>query len=262
MLKKIVWVGFLALLVSFFLYLALSEGLISIPGLYPPPAAAQPAVVETPTPPPAPIVQPVAPQPIAVQPPPPPPPPANPDAGKLRGTKDKDWDHTWVTIHGKRVMAIYGVRLANNLTVGITSPLGDTSSRVDQLPQGFLDSWGITGDVIDQKISAIAERAKAAAQAQVAEAQNKAEAAADAESITMEFKVVEVMNNSEILAGVQAGDFGSKIVHISGIDASGMTKDNSYTLKVWPNGTFPYASDMGSTSQIESYTGSPPGSAH
>jgi hypothetical protein len=259
MLKTIGWVGFLGLL-AVLIYFLISQGIISIPGVGPAPTAVQPALVKTQPIPPPPAVPP--PQAHVVQPPPPPPPPTNPDAGKLRGTKEKDWDHTWVTIRGKKVMAIFNVRLTDSLVVGITNPFGEVSSGVDQLPQGFLDSWGINGNVIDQKVSAIVEQVKAATQAQAAQTQNNAAAAADAESVTMGFKVMEVMNKSEILGSVQAGDFGFRIIHISGIDASGMAPDNSYTLKVWPNGDFQYASGPGATSQIESYTGLQPGSAH
>ena len=260
MLKKISCVGFLGLLFVFIIFVLVLEGLISIPGVGPAPAPGQPALVKTPPIPP-PLAAP-PPQGRVVQSSPAPPIQTNPDAGKLRGTKEKDWDHTWVTIRGKKVMAIYNVRLTDNLIVGITNPFGDVSSSVDQLPQGFLDSWGITGNVIDQKVSAIVEQAKAAAQAQAAETQNKAEAASEAESVTLGFKVIQVVNKSEILGSVQAGDYGFRIIHISGIDASGMAADNSYTLKVWPHGVFQYASAPGATSQIESYTGVEPGSAH
>jgi hypothetical protein len=258
MFKKIFWIGILLLLLGGSAYWAASQGLISIPGLFPPPAVAQPALVKPPPPPPAPITPPAPPPPVVVQTPLPPPAQANPDAGKLRGTKETDWDHTWVTLNGKRVMAIYDVRLAGNLNVAIANPFGNVSSRVDQLPQGFLDSWGITGDVIDQKVSAINDQLKAQAEAQALEAQTKAQAAIAAQTTNMGFKVIQVVNKSEVIASVEGSAFGYTLIHISGIDASGMTADNVYTAKVRRNGVFSYNTGSGTT-QIDNYTGVPPG---
>lgn len=175
------------------------------------------------------------------------------DAGKLRGTKSKDWDHTWVSVNGKKVMAIYSAVLSNRLTVGITYPLGVTSAPVDQLPQGFLDSWGITGDKIDQMVNVAAERIKTEAQYQVDEARKKADAELDAQRVNMGFKVVQVVSPTELLGVIEYQD-GPKFIHISGIDTSNVAQDQTLSAKVWRDGVFRYTSVLGASSQIESYT--------
>jgi hypothetical protein len=178
----------------------------------------------------------------------------DPDAGKLRGTKETGtWDSTWVTLDtGKKFMAITSVKLDSNLRVSMTNPFGTTALPVDKVPQGFLDSWGITGTVIDQGVAAQAEKIKQQAALDVHEQQAHADAALDAQAQEVGFKVVQIINSNEILA-LQHENL---MIHISGINTSNMAEDDIYNLKLWRDGVYRYVSVLGASSQIQSFTAS------
>lgn len=150
-------------------------------------------------------------------------------------------------------MSISNVYLADNLNISLVNPYGEVTTSIQQLPQGFLNSWNITPSVIDARVSAIKTRElQQILQTKIAEAA-KEEQEIDASAIELQVRVEQVINGQEILAGY---DDSSKMIHISGINTSNLAQGNHYSFKVWSNGIFRYKTVLGASSQIESYTGS------
>jgi hypothetical protein len=169
----------------------------------------------------------------------------------LSGNNSSDWQHTWVTIKGQRFMAIEKVSLNDDLSVRLTNPMGDKVVAVSDLPQAFLDQWGLTTSVLQGKW-----RAKAASLAQEANAFAKEEedAALKLSSVKMYVRVLQVLDERSILGNYNNG---AKIIRITDIDASNLAQDNFYSGRVWRSGVFRYVTTSGAGAQIENYTASP-----
>jgi hypothetical protein len=162
------------------------------------------------------------------------------------------WTRSQLKIGDKMLIGIDTVMLTSNCDVKISDSSGATYTYyIKEIPQGFLDAWGVTGDAIDKAI--VARDLKARARAEAAEEKDAADrkAAIDVSATKLEVRITQVVNESEIIGTINEGYI---TVHVGGIDTSDMTDDQTIVCRVWPESPYRYVTVMGATAQIKSFT--------